>query len=99
MYFTHHQVHGHHLIIIRLLYDPHSCLYIILLKTSVPEVSNISKTMFRSMLISVLEYELQLVYSVIRRLLDDHFMVWYCYPIVPMMVTKVRITAANIMVN
>ena len=101
MHFAHHQAHGHYFIVICLLYDPHSYLHIMLLKACISEVLNISEIMLLSMLMSVLEYELQLVDSVVHRiaLLDDHFMIWYCHPIVPGMLTKVGITMANMTVD
>ena len=75
MHFAHHRAYGHYLIVICLLYDLYSCLHIMLLEAYISEVSNISKIMLLSILMSVLEYELQLVDSVVRRiaLLDDHF--------------------------
>ena len=101
MHFAHHRAHGYYLIIICLLYDPHSCLYITLLEAHISKVLNIGEIMLPSILMSILEYESQLVDSVVYRiaLLDNHFMIWYCYPIVLGMLTKVRITAANMTVD
>ena len=53
------------------------------------------------MLISVLEDQLQLIYSAVHgiTLLDIHITIWYCNPVILGMSTKVRITAANMTVD